>query len=126
MTSEQFSDWLARYRRAWETGDPDAVVQLFTPDATYVETPFSEPMCGRAAIRAYWIEGARDGQRGVKFAAQPVALVDGTGYARWQARFTRVSGGAAVELDGMLAAGLAADGLCREFREWWHRRETSA
>jgi hypothetical protein len=31
-----------------------------------------------------------------------------------------------VELDGVLAARFAADGRCREFREWWHRRETPA
>jgi ketosteroid isomerase-like protein len=126
MTLERFTACLAAYGSAWERGDPDAVVQIFAPAAAYVETPFSEPMRGHAAIRDYWIEGARDGQRDVKFHAQPAALIDGVGYAHWHATFIRIKTGGAVELDGMLAARFAADGRCSEFREWWHRRESSS
>lgn len=25
-------EWIERYRRAWETGDADEIVDLFTPD----------------------------------------------------------------------------------------------
>ena len=32
--------WLEGYRRAWVRRDPDAVIQLFTPDAVYQEQPF--------------------------------------------------------------------------------------
>jgi len=32
MTHQQ---WIERYRRAWETGDTDEIVGLFTPDASY-------------------------------------------------------------------------------------------
>ena len=125
ITSEAFGNWLRRYGEAWMAGDPEAAAELFTDDAAYHETPFDPPMVGREAIRRYWIEGARDGQRDVMFAAQPVAIDDDTATARWQASFVRVRNGAAVELDGVLAARFAPDGRCREFREWWHRRESA-
>jgi ketosteroid isomerase-like protein len=126
ISPEAFADWLRRYGEAWTAGDPVAAVALFTDDATYHETPFDPPMVGSEAIRRYWTEGARDGQRDVRFAAQPFAVTGDSGHALWQASFVRVSSGAFVELDGALAARLAADGRCREFREWWHRRETPA
>ena len=39
---------------AWERGDAEAIIALFTPDATFLEAPFSAPAKGAAAIRAYW------------------------------------------------------------------------
>jgi hypothetical protein len=124
-TPAAFADWLRRYGQAWITGDPRAAVDLFSRDAAYHETPFDPPMVGHDAIRRYWTEGAQEGQREVTFAAQPVAVDGDAGMARWQATFVRVRNGALVELDGVLAARFGADGRCREFREWWHRRETA-
>jgi ketosteroid isomerase-like protein len=124
IAAEVFADWLRRYGAAWIAGDPEAAVRLFTDDAVYFETPFDPPLAGGGAIRRYWSEGARDGQRDVTFAAQPVACDGDSGFARWQATFVRVRNGASVELDGVLAARFAADGRCCEFREWWHRRES--
>jgi ketosteroid isomerase-like protein len=126
ITRQAFADWLRRYGEAWQAGDPLAAVRLFSDDAAYHETPFAAPMVGGEAIRRYWTEGARDSQREIRFAAQPVGVDGDTGHARWQASFIRVATGARVELDGVLAARFAPDGRCREFREWWHRRETPA
>jgi ketosteroid isomerase-like protein len=126
ITPDEFAGWLRRYGQAWIAGDPEAAVRLFSDDAAYHETPFEAPMIGREAIRRYWTEGAKEGQRDVAFAAQPVAVGGDTGTARWQASFVRVGNGVSVELDGVLAARFDADGRCREFREWWHRRETPA
>jgi len=50
--------WAERYRRAWETGDADEVVDLFTPDASYRSSVFREPYVGSDAIRRYWRRGA--------------------------------------------------------------------
>lgn len=124
MEMVAFRDWLRRYGRAWIAGDPQAAIELFTPQAAYHETPFDPPMLGEEAIRRYWTEGAQDGQREVTFEAQPIGLHGDTGYARWQATFVRLPGRSSVELDGVLAARFAADGRCCEFREWWHRRES--
>jgi hypothetical protein len=126
ITVDAFADWLRRYGEAWIAGDPHAALRLFTDDAAYHEKPFEAPMRGHEAIRRYWTEGAQDGQRDVSFAAQPIGIDGDTGHARWQATFVRVPTASFVELDGVLAASFAADGRCREFREWWHRRETPA
>ena len=126
LTIEQATDWLRGYGQAWERGDVEAIGSLFAEDAVYVETPFAAPMVGRAAIRDYWRDGARDGQRDVRFDFT-VWTVDGwTCCCHWRARFTRAASGEAVELDGVFRLIFARDGadrlVCRELREWWHRR----
>ena len=121
--SQHFVDWLTAYGQAWEAGDPDAVVKLFTVDGTYHEMPFDEPMFGADAIRQYWTEGAKDSQESIKFSFVPVAETETTGFARWSASFVRVPGGQRVEIEGFLEAEFARPGVCSYFREWWHVRE---
>lgn len=126
MTPAQFDYWLRRYGRAWIDPDPEAIVAIFARDAEYHEVPFAPPMVGQEAIRHYWTVGARDGQRDISFETTPIALGCDRGYAHWRASFEREATGAFVELDGVLAARFDDAGRCREFREWWHRRETAA
>jgi limonene-1,2-epoxide hydrolase len=48
--------WLDAYVHAWKTGAHDAVSALFTPDVRYTPDPFSEPIVGREAVVAWWLE----------------------------------------------------------------------
>ncbi len=124
MNETQFAAWLDAYGRAWQTGDAKAVMTLFAPAATYYETPFDPPLVGLDAIHDYWRAGAGQGQRDVAFTYDVLAVAGDLGLAHWAATFTRLSSGAAVRLDGALAARFDAGGACVEFREWWHRLET--
>jgi hypothetical protein len=118
-----FEEWLLAYGRAWETGNPDAVAALFTPDAAYYETPFDEPMVGAEAIRRYWSQGAEQAQKDVRFGFLILSIAGRMGIAKWQASFERIPSGVGVELDGILTAEFDQSGRCRVFREWWHRLE---
>jgi len=126
MTIDDVRQWLNRYGNAWVAGDPDAVVQLFSADAAYYETPFDEPMIGTEAIRRYWTEGAKNAQTDVTFEATPVSVSGNTAFACWRATFRRVPSKAFVELDGVLSGRFDEEMRCAEFREWWHRKETRA
>jgi len=123
MTKESFSRWCRAYGHAWGARDPDAAAALFAPDACYCETPFTAPMRGQEAIRAYW-EAAVRTQRDITFSYFVLGVSGARGLAHWQAAFIRVPGNARVWLDGILAVEMNKAGLCRTFREWWHRRET--
>ena len=125
MQHADFDAWLSAYGRAWETGDPEAAVALFTDDATYQETPFDEPLAGREAILGYWSPVPRS-QEGVEFRHEVLAWEGDIGIAWWYAAFTRVATGARAELDGIFVCEFGDDGRCTRFREWWHEREGSA
>lgn len=123
MTPEQLQSWLDAYRRAWESRDAGLVVTLFTEDATYQETPFTEPMRGRAAIHAYWIDKVVSHQEQISFGYEILSVRDATGIARWWARFVRIRSRAAVKLDGVFLLTFDAAGRCQTLREWWVRQE---
>ena len=122
MDEGTFKTWLDAYGRAWEIRDPEAAVRLFTREATYHETPFDEPARGHAEILEYWSEGARS-QEDVHFSYEVLVVTENEGIARWRANFRRVPSKTPVKLDGNFLVKLDADGLCEEFREWWHKQE---
>ena len=123
MDYESFQAWLEAYGRAWEGHESAAVDRLYSEDVLYYETPFEEPMRGRAAVRDYSAQAAAT-QKDVRFSADVLSVDQDTGMARWRASFTRVPSGVRVELDGIAAVTFDDAGRCREFREWWHRRES--
>lgn len=131
--------FMLNYRRAWETQDDALLASLFTPDATYHNTPFNAQH-GHAAIRKYWDRVKLQGDIHVSFQV----LVDGdrSGIARWQVTYRvlseemfamwAASTGTGVParrpgdplprlaLDGVALAEFEPAGLCRELRLWWH------
>ena len=122
MNSESIRGWLEGYRLAWETRDPEAVIKLFSQEATYQETPFTQPMRGREAIRQYWSRAVVGAQEQVRFGYEILAFTDASAIAHWWASFVRVSTSARISLDGILLLAFDDEGKCKELREWWVRR----
>jgi hypothetical protein len=120
---DEFRGWLDAYGAAWQDGDAQAAIDLFTDDAEYYENPFEDPLVGKSAIRRYWSEGAGESQSDVVFLHEAMAVVERKGLAQWQATFVRIPSGNHVELNGFLIAEFDGAGKCSVFREWWHRRE---
>lgn len=121
MTYEEFKSWLDAYGRAWETRDANAATELFAEDAAYHETPFVEPMRGRAEILAYWSHIDRS-QEQIRFGYELLAIADQDGIAHWWVSFTRIPERARVSLDGIFLVTLNAEGRCTTLREWWQRK----
>lgn len=123
MNQDDFQQWLNSYGHAWQKGDPDAILELFTENALYQEGPFETCMMGKHAIHQYWTEGAEKSQADIKFLAQPLAVDGNRGIAHWHSTFKRIPSNQRVELDGILVIEFAEDGRCKDLREWWHKRQ---
>jgi uncharacterized protein (TIGR02246 family) len=121
MTREDLKAWLDAYGQAWETRDAHAVGELFAEEATYQETPFVQPLRGRAAIREYWTDAVVRTQQQIRFAYEILAVAEDSGIAHWWASFVRVSTKVQVKLDGIFLLSFASAKLCRELREWWRK-----
>ena len=114
------TEWIDGYRAAWETRDPDAAAALFTEDASYRDTPYSEPPLGRDGVRDYWA-GVTATQEDVAFlSGTPVVEGDRAAVEWW---VTMLNGGAEVTLAGEFLLRFDENGLCRELREYWHYSE---
>lgn len=121
MNEADLSHWLETYGRAWESRDAALAASLFTADATYRETPYSDAFEGREAIREYWTRVTAD-QADINFDFSILALNGETGIAQWSARFRSISGAVAVELNGVFVLDFAGPMAVRSLREWWHAR----
>jgi hypothetical protein len=110
-------EWIAAYGQAWVGRDPEAVVRLFTEDATYRSSPFRSPHVGADGIRDYWTRATSTQEELDLRFGNPV--VDGRrAVVEWWAVMR--DDGAWITLPGSLLLRFAPDGRCEELREYWH------
>lgn len=110
-------DLLEAYGRAWTSFNGDAWVALFSADAEYHESPFSPPIVGHNALRAYLLD-ASESQADVEFTVERHWVSGPTVLAAWHASFIRRASGGLVRMAGFLTAEVAGDGRITRFREW--------
>ena len=122
LTRETATTWLRAYVRAWETYDPDAVADLFSDDASYSYFPFDEPIRGRLAIVASWLEG-KDPAGTYEARYEPVAIDGNLAVAQGRSRYFRDASKTELvrEYDNVFLIEFDDDGRCRSFREWYMR-----
>jgi uncharacterized protein (TIGR02246 family) len=119
------SRWLAGYEAAWRAPGTDGLARLFTDDATYLQSPYGQPVTGLDAIKHMW-EAERDGPDEVFTLATDILAVDGpTAVIR-----ARVGYGDPLrqEYRDLWVIRFAEDGRCRWFEEWpyWPGRPHTA
>lgn len=114
ITREQ---WIERYRRAWESGDDDDIVGLFTPDAIYRSSVFREPHVGSDAIRAYWQWGAGTQREVAVLMGRPLITGERLAVEWWTTMIDPDDG--EITLPGCLLLRFAADGRCTDLWEYW-------
>jgi ketosteroid isomerase-like protein len=114
-------EWVAAYRRAWASDEPADIAALFTEDATYSPSPFSESWRGRDAIVDEWIKRGDSGspwafEHEVLAADGPVGVVQGlTTYGATDKNPETIYG-------NIWIVTLAPDGRASSFAEWWVQR----
>ena len=118
LTKQQARDVLGVYIKAWETQDPDLIVTIFTPDATYHERVLQDPIPDRKAIRRYWETKVVQSQANITCRLLSLYLDGNTVIAEWLAEFDDVVKG---ERKRMLEiAVLTFEGeLISSLREYW-------
>jgi hypothetical protein len=122
LTTNQFSQWLAKCGQASTENDPQASADLFSLNARYYETPFAEPIIGREAIYQYWVKGAQR-LKDKTSSYQILAVKENIGIACWQANYTVIESGKHLALDCLFLVEFDDDQKCSLFREWWHLLE---
>jgi ketosteroid isomerase-like protein len=115
---DRFKEWVDRYRKAWETNDPDDIGSLFTDDALYFTEPYAEPKRGRAAIVADWIE-RKDEPGDTEWDSRVIAVDGDVGFVQGTAEYKTepprtYSNLWVIKLEGE---------RCAEFTEWWMKHK---
>jgi ketosteroid isomerase-like protein len=111
------SRWIADYEAAWRAPGTDRLADLFTSNATYLQSPYAQPVTGLAAIARMWEDERQGPDEEFTFAAQ-VLTVDGpTAVVRAEVRY---AGPPVQDYRDIWVIQLTADGHCQWFEEWPH------
>ena len=122
MDEGRLQTWLDGYIRAWESYDPDAIGDLFAVDAAYYADPFDEGIRGRDAIVAEWL--AEPDEPGTWRAAyRPLLVAGDIAVATGTSWYEADDQGPAREYANVFVLTFDAAGRCREYREWYMRRQ---
>jgi len=105
--------------KGWEKGDVEAICSVFADDAVFIETPFSPPDSGLAAIRAYWRDIPLT-QAEVSFKSGEIYVAGPWFATEFRCTFRRRRTGEQVDARGALFCE-TKDGKISEMRMYWHR-----
>lgn len=115
MDTEHVARWIAAYEAAWRAPGTEALAGIFTPDATYRQGPYDEPVVGLPAIGRMW-EAERHGSDEVFRMTSDIIAVDGaTAVVRVEVWYGEP---VTQEFRDLWLARFAADGRCASFEEW--------
>lgn len=106
------------YIRAWTTQDPDLIVSIFTPTATYHERVLQQPIRDHAGIREYWQTKVGKEQANIQAELLSLYLDGSTAIAEWEARFDDVVEGYRKRMREVAILELEGDRIA-SLREYW-------
>jgi ketosteroid isomerase-like protein len=110
-------DLLERYARAWSDFDGDAWVDLFAEEAEYHPDPFSTPLVGHNALRAYLLQAAADEEQ-VDFTIERHWVAGDTVLAAWHESHVRQSNRERVRSAGFLTMEVGPGGPIKRLHRW--------
>ncbi len=115
------------FGKGWTRGSTELMLSIYAPDAVFIETPFSAPLTGSDAIRAYWAEMPYN-QSEVTFSSGEIFVAGPWFSAEFKCVFRRRRTGEWVDARGAIFCETAGE-LISEMRMYWHRwnggRETA-
>lgn len=108
------------FTKGWSKADLDLILSVFSEQAVFIETPFSEPLAGVDAIRRYWAD--------VPYHQSEINSTSGEIYAagpwfstEFKSVFRRRRTGEWVQARGAIFC--ETDGTkITEMRMYWHRQ----
>jgi ketosteroid isomerase-like protein len=107
--------WVDGYEAAWRTPGTDGLATLFSADATYLQSPYEEPVVGILAIGGMW-EGEREGPDEVFTLSTQIVAVEGdTAVVRAEVRY---GDPVRQEYRDLWLIQFERDGRCAWFEEW--------
>lgn len=118
LTKDHVRKIVAVYIAAWEGQDPDLIVTIFTPGATYHERVLGDPIPDREAIREYWQAKVIGAQANISCELLSLYIDGDTAIAEWEAQFDDLAKGTRKRMREIAVLEFE-DGLISSLREYW-------
>lgn len=118
MTHDDVQRWLDGYVEAWRTYDPEKIGALFAPDVTYRYQPYEEPIAGREAVVAEWVESP-DAAGSWQAHYEPYAVEGDRAVAVGTSRYLDERGAQRTIFHNVFLLRFDSEGQCADFIEYW-------
>jgi len=116
------NQWLQNYVSAWKSYDADAIRALFSENAAYRFNTFDEPVQGREAIVANWLEN-RDKPNTYDAQYQAIAVDGSTAVAQGYTQYFKPDGKTLErEFANLFVLKFDADGRCADYCDWYMQK----
>ena len=122
ISHAEFQDWLDRYVAAWKSYDAQAIGALFSADATYRYHPEDDPVKGRDAIVADWLQDPdQPGEYDARYAPLAIDATNGNHVASGWSRYVTSGGDLKDEYWNIYLVTFDEARQATSFTEWWIR-----
>jgi hypothetical protein len=118
MDHARAQDWLDRYVAAWRSNDADLITPLFAADVTYRFYPHGDPVVGRDAVVASWLDDPDDPESWDAHYA-PYAVDGNRVVATGESRYFAHDDQAERVYHNCYLIEFDDDGRCRAFTEYY-------
>jgi SnoaL-like domain len=115
MDRATVEQWVAHYERLWRTPGTELLAELFVPDASYLPSPWAQPIEGLEAIARFWDAERRGADEEFTMSRDVLAVDDGTAVVRV---FVKYGAPGSRPWRDLWVLRFAADGRCSWFEEW--------
>lgn len=123
MTHDEAKKLLDIYSEAWMKQDPDLILNIFTPDATYND-PKEPENHGHDGIRKYWINKVVGEQKDIKLKLLNVWIDKNEVIAEWDAEFVDTKRNLHIKMRE-IGIFTTRDGKFSSLREYYKTTKTS-
>jgi ketosteroid isomerase-like protein len=118
LTKDHVREVIDVYIKAWQDQDPDLIVTIFTPEATYHERIMDAPIPDRDAIRRYWETKVAGAQANISCRLLNLYLDGETAVAEWLAEFDDLAQGVRKRMQEIAVLEFKG-GKIASLREYW-------
>ena len=115
MDGPSVERWVAGYERAWRTAGTEPLAELFTPDVTYLPSPWADPIVGLDALGPWWDAGRDGPDEDFTMTSDVIAVEGDRAVVRIEVDYRR---DVPSRWRDLWVLRFAPDGRCAAFEEW--------
>ena len=121
MNIQQIKKVMTKYGKAWENQDSNLILECFTKNGTYQESPLTKPYQGHKEIKKFWDNVVKKETKNVKFKlGRCYVSKDGkTGFAEWECK--NIYKKRNTFMVGIMILKLKGDKI-NSFNEYWNSK----
>ena len=121
MNIQQIKKVMTKYGKAWENQDSNLILECFTKNGTYQESPLTKPYQGHEEIKKFWDNVVKKETKNIKFKlGRCYVSKDGkTGFAEWECK--NIYKKRNTFMVGIMILKLKGDKI-NSFNEYWNSK----